>query len=64
MPLRSFWERYEMKRVIAALAFLLLVRDVTAAQTPIAAILDTIQHTAFNYFWYQANPYRLCQAAP
>jgi hypothetical protein len=45
-----------MKRVIAALAFLLLVRDVTAAQTPIAAILDTIQHTAFNYFWYQANP--------
>ena len=29
---------------------------VAPAQTPIAAILDTIQHSAFNYFWTEANP--------
>ncbi len=56
MQLRSFSERYEMKRVITALALLLLAGGSSPAQTPIAAILDTIQHTAFNYFWYQANP--------
>jgi hypothetical protein len=39
-------------------AFLLLVllAGPAEAQTPIAAILDTIQHTAFNYFWLEANP--------
>ena len=45
-----------MKRIIAAVALLLLAGGSSPAQTPIAAILDTIQHTAFNYFWYQANP--------
>ena len=30
--------------------------ETAPAQTPIAAILDTIQHTAFSYFWNEANP--------
>ena len=41
------------------LAFVLLFFAITAsapAQTPVAAILDTIQHSAFDYFWFQANP--------
>ena len=27
-----------------------------SAQITTEALLDTIQHTAFNYFWYEANP--------
>ncbi len=45
-----------MRRHILLPALLLLCAGPAAAQTPIAAVLDTIQHTAFNYFWYQANP--------
>ncbi len=45
--------------------FRLLVMTLTAAvvgtgtvsaQMTTDALLDTIQHTAFNYFWYEANP--------
>jgi hypothetical protein len=44
-----------MRRTIV-IALVLLLSESAPAQTPIPAILDTIQHTAFNYFWYQANP--------
>ena len=45
-----------MRRQISAFLFFFLIIETAPAQTPIAAILDTIQHSAFNYFWFQANP--------
>ena len=38
--------------VMCTLVFVVNVR----AQVGISAVLDTIQHSAFNFFWYEANP--------
>src|SRR4029077_5809037 len=46
-------------RILALLLVALLVPPARpAAAQPITstALLDTLQHTAFNYFWQQANP--------
>ena len=40
--------------VLAALATVVLAAPARALTTE--ALLDTLQHTAFNYFWNEANP--------
>jgi len=45
-----------MKTVLGTLFLCVAAAAAAAAQTPVAAILDTIQESAFNYFWTQANP--------
>jgi hypothetical protein len=45
-----------MRRFIVSLTLSALLASSVPAQTPIAAVLDTIQHTAFNFFWLEANP--------
>lgn len=44
-----------MRRILAILALTLSVAAPAAAQTT-AALLDTLQHTAFDFFWNEANP--------
>ena len=44
-----------MRRPLRALALLLLLAAPARAQTT-AALLDTLQHSAFLFFWNEANP--------
>jgi hypothetical protein len=44
-----------LKRCLLIPALLLAFASTASAQTT-AAILDSVQRTAFQYFWYQANP--------
>ena len=44
-----------MKRILALLLLTLSFALPAAAQTT-AALLDTLQHSAFNFFWTEANP--------
>lgn len=44
-----------MKTKIVIFSFCLLVSN-ASAQITTDALLDTIQHTAFNFFWNEANP--------
>lgn len=39
-----------------ALIFSILIVSNAPAQMSIEALLDTVQHTAFNFFWQEANP--------
>ncbi len=45
-----------MKRICLFLLVLSLAGARASAQLSTTALLDTIQHTAFNYFWNEANP--------
>ncbi len=45
-----------MKRLALILAVFLLIIAEASAQISTTALLDTIQHTAFNFFWTEANP--------
>ncbi|HTO91756.1 MAG TPA: glucoamylase family protein [Candidatus Sulfotelmatobacter sp.] len=48
-----------MKRILAvplAVLFLCSARPAGAQTMTTDALLDTLQHTAFNYFWNEANP--------
>jgi hypothetical protein len=44
-----------MRRILALLLVTLTIALPAAAQTT-AALLDTLQHSAFNFFWNEANP--------
>jgi len=44
-----------MRRYLVILLVSVLEAGGLRAQTPVSAILDTIQHTAFNFFWNEAN---------
>jgi hypothetical protein len=44
-----------MRRTLALLLLTLTIAGPAAAQTT-AALLDTLQHSAFNFFWNEANP--------
>ena len=44
-----------MRRILAALLLTLTLAVPAAAQTT-EALLDTLQHTAFDFFWNEANP--------
>jgi hypothetical protein len=43
----------KIKKIIA---IFLLITSCASAQITTEALLDTIQHTAFNFFWNEANP--------
>lgn len=45
-----------MRYLIGALCTLTLLAEPARAQLSDAAILDTIQHAAFNFFWLECNP--------
>ncbi len=45
-----------MLRILRFFLFIPLVVSSSSAQISTEALLDTIQHTAFNFFWEQANP--------
>ncbi len=45
-----------MRRSILALIALLAVAAPARAQLPTEVLLDTLQHSAFNYFWNEMNP--------
>ena len=45
-----------MKSFVVAILLVLIVVNPGNAQTDINPILDTLQHTAFNFFWNEANP--------
>ena len=44
-----------MRRILVALVLTLTLAAPATAQTT-TALLDTLQHTAFNFFWNEANP--------
>jgi hypothetical protein len=44
-----------MRRLLTTLVLTLTLAAPAAAQTT-AALLDTLQHSAFNFFWNEANP--------
>src|SRR4051812_16401428 len=45
-----------MKRMLWILCLLPALAAPARAQLTEAALLDTVQHTAFQYFWTEANP--------
>jgi len=45
-----------MKTAWIILSSVLLVSSTASSQISTSALLDTIQHTAFTYFWTEANP--------
>ncbi len=45
-----------MRRKLYVIALTILLAAHAAAQLSTPALLDTIQHAAFKFFWYEANP--------
>jgi hypothetical protein len=45
-----------MKKYLQVVLALAIITNIAFAQISITAVLDTIQHTAFNFFWNEANP--------
>ncbi len=45
-----------MRRLSGLFILTIIVLRVAPAQMTTDALLDTLQHTAFNFFWYEANP--------
>lgn len=45
-----------MKRIVMTLLAVVLSAPLASAQATTAALLDTVQHASFLYFWNEANP--------
>ncbi len=45
-----------MKRTAGWLLAMMLLAGAAHAQTTTPALIDSVQHRAFQYFWDQANP--------